>query len=245
MIAISFIVFLVIVYKAIAETLNPKQLVKRGLQGWASALRDRSLLVYLSVNILFTTYLAFVSSTLPLYLTNFVSEGSSEGSSERGFTSVVISALFAGHVGLAALCQLPMARWLNSFSRPKALMLSAVLWAIGFGLVWMTGMAPMNHVAWAALSLAVMALATVSYTPAASSLVVGLAPESARGVYLSLNSLCWAAGYFVGPVIGGWAMDQSRSVATWFWVAVALSVAGAIGILVWLDRLLKQRKLFS
>jgi MFS family permease len=235
---ISFVVLLGIVYKAIVETLNPKQTNKSGWQGWAMALHDRALLVYILANILFTTYLAFVSSTLPLYLNNFVSARAEP----PGFNSVVISALFAWHVALAALCQLPVARWLNQFSRPKALMLSAVLWAIGFGLVWVTGTAAANHLAWAALSLAVMALATVSYTPAASSLVVGLAPESVRGIYLSLNSLCWAAGYFIGPVLGGWAMDQSWAIATEFWVAVALSVMVAIGILLWLDRLIKRGK---
>ncbi|HEY9627187.1 MAG TPA: MFS transporter [Coleofasciculaceae cyanobacterium] len=236
---ISFLVLLAIVYKAIAETLNPAQVGKPGWQGWVKALRDRPLLVYVLANVLFTTYLAFVSSTLPLYLTNFVSERAQQ----PGFTPVVISALFTWHVALAALCQLPAARWLNRFSRPKALMLSAGLWAIGFGLVWVTGTAAADHLAWAALTLAVMALATVSYTPAASSLVVGLAPNSARGVYLSINSLCWAVGYFVGPVMGGWAMDQSRSIATGFWVAVALSVIGAIGVLLWLDRLLDKAKM--
>lgn len=235
--ALSFIVFFGIIYRAIGETLSPQTVNKRAWQGWAVALRDRPLWVYVTANVLFTTYLALISSTLPLYLTNFVSP-KSEG---RGFDSVVISGLFAWHVALAALCQLPVARALNRWSRPQALMISAVLWAIGFGLVWVTGVATEAHLAWAGLSLAVLAFATVCYTPAASSLVVGLAPESSRGVYLSINSLCWAAGYFVGPVVGGWAMSQSQPVADRFWIVVALSVAGAIAILQYLDRMLKNR----
>jgi MFS family permease len=234
---ISFLIFFGIVYRTVAETLNPQESSKPGLQGWAVALRDRPLWVYVLANILFTTYLAFISSTLPLYLTNFVSPRTSG----RGFDSVVISALFAWHVALAALCQLPTARFLNHFSRAKALMASAGLWAIGFGLIWLTGTVATGQLGWAALSLAVLAIATVSYTPAASSLVVGLAPISARGVYLSINSLCWAAGYFVGPVMGGWAMDQTQAIAHPFWIAVALSVAVIIGLLQWLDRLMSMR----
>ncbi|MBD3883645.1 MFS transporter [Phormidium tenue FACHB-886] len=230
--SVSFIVFFAIVYKAIRETVKP-QSGNTALQGWTTALRDRPLQVYIIANSLFTTYLALISSALPLYFTNFVA---------GGFNSVRISGLFVWHIALAALCQLPVARWLNEMRRPKALMLSAGFWAIGFLLVRLTGAVPSHQLLWAGLSLAVMAIATVSYTPSASSLVVELAPESARGVYLSINSLCWAAGYFVGPVLGGWALSQSPSVANNFWIGVAASVIATIAILQGLDRLLQSER---
>jgi MFS family permease len=227
---VSFVVFFVIIYWAIAETLHPDQPHNSMLKGWLIALRDRALLIYVSVNVLFTTYLSQVNSALPLYFYKFIPLPNT-----TGFSSPVITLLFSWYVILTAILQLPVARYLNRFSRPQVLMISALLWGIGFILTWVTGVAPMGHLTWAILSLSVLAIATVAYMPSASSLVVDLAPISLRGVYLSVNSLCWAVGYFIGPAVGGWAMDQTQQIANAFWMVSALSVLIGIGILKYLD----------
>jgi MFS family permease len=231
---ISFLVFFGIIAAAIDET-NPEHAHRPMLKGWKTALSDRPLLIYSVVNILFTTYLAFVNSALPLYFSNHIAVQSTG----EGFSSTILSALFSWYVILAALCQLPVARFLNRFRYSQALILSAGLWAGGFILIWLTGNLA-KPLVWAILGLGVMAFATVAYTPAASSLVVRLAPDAMRGVYLSINSLCWAGGYFIGPVIGGWAMDQEPWVAHSFWLVAALSVGFAVLILKFLDRLLQH-----
>ncbi|NCJ05251.1 MFS transporter [Synechococcales cyanobacterium C] len=225
---VTFLLFFGVIYGAIAETLPP-QLANPGssLRGWAIALKDQTLLIYVAGNILFTTYLAQVQSTVPLYLSQFVGGGLSEAT---------LSGLFTGHVVLAALCQLPVSRALQSMSEVRGLMVSACLWGLGFGLVGLAGVSSVGSVAWAAVAMATMAIAMASYTPVASSLVVALAPEDRRGVYLSVNSLCWAFGYFIGPPLGGWALDQARWVADGFWVAAAVSVSVAIAILAILGR---------
>ncbi|HEY9706951.1 MAG TPA: MFS transporter [Oculatellaceae cyanobacterium] len=232
--AISFVVFLGIVYAAIAETGNfDEHHAKQASRGWAVALRDRNLIVYVLVNILFTTYVAQIQSTMPLYFTNFVSGGTSKG----GFSPKIISGLFTWYVVCSALCQLPVARALNRFSRPRALTLSMLLWGAGFVLVWFTGVASTGHLIWAILALGVLAIATVAYTPSASALVVDLAPEPLRAIYLSINSQCWAIGYLIGPPVGGWALDQSPAIAHGFWLATGLSIIIGIAILQYLERI--------
>ncbi|MCY7284172.1 MAG: MFS transporter [Cyanobacteria bacterium CAN_BIN43] len=238
--AISFLVFLVVAAVALRESrpVVAGELHKRSLwQGWGEALGDRTLKIFVLVNILFTTYLALVSSTLPIYFTNFVSNAQT-----GEFSSKVLSALFAGYVALAALTQLPIARFLKRWSHPQALTLSALLWAVGFGVMWLTGTVAQNQIAWAAVGLGVMAIATVSYMPAASSIVTGLAPAALRGVYLSINSLCWATGYFIGPAVGGWAMNHDESIAVGFWIAAASSVAIAVTIAQVLNRRLSRKE---
>lgn len=232
---ISFTVFFGVVYVLISETLNQDQPETQVLQGWATAWRDRPLLTFIAANILLTTYLALINSTLPLYLTRFVSE-----TPERTFSPPVISTLFAWYISLCILCQLPTVRLLKRLRNTRVLMISAGLWAISFCLIWGMGNAKSAHPLWAAGALAVMSLATVAYTPSASSLVISLAPTALRGVYLSINSLCWAGGYFIGPTIGGWAMGESRSVANGFWIGVALSVSAIFVILKSLDQQLKR-----
>lgn len=228
---ISFVVFLVVVYKAVPETLNRDQVETPMLRGWSIALRDRLLLTFLAANILFTTYLALINTALPLYLTQFVSD-----TPAQTFSPSMLSILFTWYICLCVLCQLPIVRLLQQFSHSQALMISAFCWAIGFGVLWGAGHAVTAYPIWAGAALAVMAIATVSYTPSASSLVIHLAPESLRGVYLSLNSLCWAAGYFIGPTIGGWAMGSSRLIANGFWIGALLSVGMILLILQVLGR---------
>jgi MFS family permease len=117
-----------------------------------------------------------------------------------------------------------------------------LLWGIGFFLIWVTGVASTGHIIWAILALGVLAIATVAYTPSASALVADLAPESLRGVYLSINSQCWAIGYFIGPPLGGWALDQSQAVAHNFWLATAVSVSVGVVILHYLDGMLRSSR---
>ncbi len=229
---LSFLMFFGILYVFIAETITPNLKQHAGLKGWKIALGDRRFLIYIAVNILITTYLAQVNSTLPLYFKNFARQG-------LGFSELTISTLFAWHLGLAILLQLPIARWLKSYSYPQGLMISTGLWGIGFGLIWVCGVAPAGGLLWAVLGLGMMAIAMASYTPIASALVVALAPDSLRGVYLSLNSQCWAIGYLIGPALGGAAMDRPP-VANGYWLMLMGSIPVGLLILKMLDRQIQK-----
>ncbi|MBW4497310.1 MAG: MFS transporter [Oscillatoria princeps RMCB-10] len=245
--AISFLGFCGVIYFAIAETYQPAtpetaeektNHSHSSLNGWAAALRDRALLIYVAVNIMFTTYICQIQTTMPLYFSDFISAGQTG----KAFSTPTISGLFTWYMASSILFQLPVARFLRRFSYPVALTGSALLWAVGFPLIAATGISPTAHLIPAILGLGVLAIATVSYTPFASSLVVQLAPESLRGVYFSINAQCWAVGYFIGPPLGGWALDQSPAVAHSFWLVLSLSAGVAILILQYLDRLLGERK---
>ncbi|MEM8675474.1 MAG: MFS transporter [Cyanobacteria bacterium P01_G01_bin.67] len=234
---ISFAVFFAVIYFAIAETyqFSAAATVTQN-NGWSLALRDRALMVFVTVNILFTIYLAQVQSTMPLYLKNFVQVNTGIGFSEQ-----VISGLFTWHIVFAALCQLPAAWLLNRFSRIAGLTFSMALWGLAFILVWVTGVMSEGTLAWAILTLGVMSLGMVTYTPIASGLVADLAPESLRGVYLSINSQCWAIGYFIGPSLGGWALDHPQF-TNYFWLTCAISIIPGIIILRYLGQLMKIQK---
>ncbi|MEG4229944.1 MFS transporter [Microcoleus sp. N9_B2] len=238
---ISFIVLFAVVAIAISETYKPSTATdaspKNLKNGWMVALNDRTLLVYASVNILFTLYISQIQTTMPLYFSKFVQVGTSG----TGFSTGTITVLFAFSTFLTVALQLPIVKALRGFSHPKALMISALLWGMGFIAIGLTGMAATGNLFLAVLGLSFLSLATVAYTPFASALVVDLAPESLRGVYLALNSQCWAIGYLIGPPLGGFALDQGKWGADNFWLGLAVSVILAIAILQKLDRMLKTR----
>jgi len=235
---ISFLVFFLVIYFAIQESyqFDEEAPAKNPFSGWGVALRDRAFLVFLAINILFTSYIAQIQSTLPLYFRNYVHTGGEA----MGFSPEIISALFTWHITFAAIMQLPMARFLNRFRRAQALTFSFSLWLIGFVLIWVTGITQQAPLMFAILTLGILSLGLNSYTPSASSLVADIAPASLRGVYLSLNSQCWAIGFFVGPPIGGWALDQSRVITDQFWLAVATTTLIGMLVLRYLNRLLES-----
>ncbi len=230
--AISFLVFLVVVYGSIQETADFASHRTSALAGWLIGLRDRTMVVFLLVNILFTTYMVQIQATLPLYFSNSI-QGSLSG---KGFAPDTISILFAWHILLGMLFQLPIVHWLRHWSRPNILLGSAWLWGIGFVLIWVTGVIPGLSLLWATLTLAVLGIASVLYTPAASAYAVELAPDGLRGVYLSLNSLCWAIGFLIGPPLGGLAMDQPHPWVDYFWLIMAVTTIPVVWVLHWLDR---------
>ena len=237
---ISFVIFFAVVWGAVSETYKPSisaETGKKGKQnGWMVALRDRTLLIYAVVNTMFTLYIAQIQTTMPLYFTNFVSV---DGSG-KGFSTATITILFAFSTFLTVALQMPIARALRRFSCPRALMISALLWGIGFIAIGLTGIAAIGNLFLAVVGLFFLSVATVAYTPFASGLVAELAPESLRGVYLSINSQCWAIGYLIGPPLGGWALDRGQFAANNFWLALAISVMLAIAILEIVDRRLKK-----
>ncbi|RCJ15869.1 MFS transporter [Nostoc sp. ATCC 43529] len=233
--AISFLVFFGVIYVGIAETEKQETDHEKTeyFASWMAVLKDGRFLVYITANIFFTIYISQIHSILPLYFKNFVIE-----SNDKGFAEAIISRIFAWHLIVAIIFQLPITSVLKRCSHTLALTISAILWAIGFGLIWLSGTAASGNLVWAILALGVFAIAIVSYTPSAASLVTELAPENQRGVYFSINALCWAVGSFIGHPLGGWALDQPRMITDRFWLGFSLSVAIAVAILQYLSRIL-------
>ena len=234
---ISFIVFFGVIFAAIKETNRVFEKSLSYRKGWGEnwwiALSDRTLLIYVIVNIMFTVYVSQINSTLPLYFSNFV---------QGGFSPGIISGLFIGYTAISVIFLLPLSRWLNRFSHAQALSFSALLWGVGFIVIACTGLVENNALVLASLGLGILALAVVCYTPASSSLVADLAPDSLRGIYLAINAQCWAIGYLIGPPLGGWALDQSPEIVYNFWLGLALSILIALLILKNLDRRIKLQK---
>lgn len=205
--------------------------------GMIAALKDRALLVFMLANVFFTTYVALVSSTIPLYFTNFVA-----GNDPIPGVSVVGTAgLFTGcYIGVGAVLQLPTTSILAPLRRIFVLMGAMVLWAVGFALLWAAGTFAEGQFIWAIVALCVLSLASVAYKPFFVATVSDLAPPNLRATYVAVSSQCWTIGYFLGPLVGGWAMDQSPIVAHRFWLVVAMSVSVCLALL-WAFEVLHTR----
>ena len=225
--AIMLILFLMLVQFGVTETQAASE-KKETMQGFVVALKDSALRLFFVVNVLFATYIALISSTLPLYFTNRVAAA--------GITQTDVSSQFTWwYVGLGALIQLPLVQVLGSLRQVSVLTISMLLWGLGFLLVWMSGLvatAPVGMI----LSLGVFSIAGAAYKPFAPTMVAELAPVSLRGIYLAISYQCWSIGYFIGPLLGGWALDQSAVVSHNAWLVAAATTLGGILLLFLLSR---------
>lgn len=224
----SFVLFFGLIFVAIADQRPSERETEAQRSDWQRIRRDRVLWLYCGVNVLFTSALAQIQVALPLYFTRHLTAGS--------FSAALLSTLLTGHIILAAVVQLPIARRLNALTRWQALMVSIALWGLSFVGIGATGIVSGGALPLAVASLSLVALATVTYTPSASALVVDLAPPELRGLYLSMNSQCWAVGYFLGPLVGGWAMDRAAAIAHGFWLGGAIAMGIGFVVLWRLDR---------
>lgn len=229
-----FLAFLLLIQFGMAEQYQPDLSSKPAEPGIWVALRDQLLLIFLGANIFYATYVAIVNSTIPLYFTNFV-----EVTGETANQSITSTAsLFtACYIGLGAVLQLPIAHYFARFARVRVLMAAMLLWAIGFSLLWAAGTFEVGQFAWGMVALCILSIASVAYKPFSVAIVSELSPESARGTYMAVSSQAWTVGYFVGPTLGGWAMDQPSLVAQSFWLVVATSTIVCILLLWWFERL--------
>ncbi|PPS45283.1 MFS transporter [Chroococcidiopsis sp. TS-821] len=231
-----FLGFLVLIQVAIVETRQDTPEPTNTLQGFAVAFKDQVLRLFVVVNILFTTYVALVSSTLPLYFTNTSSRLLSTTESTQTSLASIANLFTWCYVGLGAVIQLPIVQILGSLSKVRVLMISMLLWGTGFFLVWATGIDSSIQLAIMIAALSILSIASVVYKPFAPAIVAELAPLSLRGVYLAISYQCWSIGYFIGPILGGWAMDQPPNVAHHSWLVVSFTTLCGMLFLYFLAR---------
>lgn len=233
---VAYLLFGIVIFATIAETRRPEVAPQVRLRDWGKALRDRPFVIYLFANLFFTVYASQGHSILPLFLADFVPGGNTA----TGFSERFISYFFVWHVTLKIFLQLPLTRWLRSLAHSTQLLTALTIWCGGFALIWLTGQVPNWALPLIVGAFAVLAIAEVIYAPAASALVGELAPVAARGIYFSLESECWAIGFLVGPIFGGWALDHPQTVGTDLWLYLILSAGLASGLLLLLRRTMAQ-----
>jgi len=223
---LAYLIFGVVIAAAIAETRPADASTANRWQGWQQAFRDRPLVTYLLANLFFTLYAAQISSTLPLYLADFVPGGNAE----MGFSEQWISYFFVLHSLLKIGLQLPLTRTVRSQSHVNVLLGSLAIWSSGFGLIWLAGIVPQVTLVAIIGAFTLLAISEVLYAPSASALVGDMAPVKLRGIYFSLESQCWAIGYLIGPALGGWALDHPDLIGPNLWLYLVLS-AGVAALL--------------
>ena len=182
-----------------AAVLSQIPLVRRGAErrssvgGYATALRDRSLVRLCLVN------LALVSAGIAPMLILMPAYAKVHGNVGEG----AIGVIYAVNTLTVLLAQIPITRFAEGRRRMPLLALGSALWIVAWALMLAGAVGP--H-AWAAAAVAA-AVVTYGvgeclYSAIVVPTVAAIGPDALRGRYLAVMGLSWQAGFMVGPAIG-------------------------------------------
>lgn len=145
----------------------------------------------------------------------------------QGHSPTVFSLLNAVNAVLVVIVQIPLTGLLSRFPRGRVLWAGGTLVGAGFAVTAFAD-GPGLYVA----AVVVWTFGEILQAPAGSAVVAERASEQRRGRYLGMYAAAWSAAAFLGPVSGGWILDQWGGTALWTLCAVLGAAAGCGWLLI-------------
>ncbi|MDY7004733.1 MAG: hypothetical protein SWX82_12455 [Cyanobacteriota bacterium] len=63
--------------------------------------------------------------------------------------------------------------------------------------------------------------------------------------YSVINAQCWAIGFLIELLLGGWVLDRTQIVVKIFWLAMVITAGITVGVLQYFDRRLMSENLVN
>lgn len=148
-------------------------------------------------------------------------------SSYVGLDTFWIGVLFALSGLMVAIFQYPLSVRVSRYRMTSMLAVSAVVFALGFGLLSTSTMFFLPFAC-----MAVITFAEMIWAPAGSTLQANLSPENMRGRYFGFNGLTGNVGWAIGPLFGGVLKDSMNDNVPAMWAVIgAMFILCAIGFI--------------
>ena len=160
--------------------------------GYRIVLRDRAFVLFCAVSLLPLYGYGQLWSTLPVMLHDTLS-----------LSPRMWGFLLALNALTAAVLQYPALRRLRGVDSMLLMSLGSALMAVGLG-----GATLASTVWMSAVFMVVISLGAILVLPVASTIVSHMAPVELRGRYMGVWTLVFQAGYALGPLFGGLAIDR-------------------------------------
>jgi len=121
------------------------------------------------------------------------------------------------------LFQFWISRTIRKYSPLLMMMLSAVFFLVGFGMVGIVG-----NYAFFVLAVIIITVGEMIFSPTSSTLTANFAPADMRGRYMAVAHLAWAIPATIGPGAAGLILDGSNPDLLWY-IAAGLCAVSAFG----------------
>jgi MFS family permease len=205
--AVTSLVFGVLVWRAVPET-RPERTHQAG--GFREVLKDRLMVAYVLITLMYTFVYLQAFSTLPLAITG------------QGLPTTAYGLAMSVNGVLIVIVQPLVGHWLAK--RDASAMLAVGMAVVGAGFALM---AFVSTTAGYAATVAVWTLGEIVTAGMAGAVVATLAPAHLRGRYSGLFGFAWSAGGLLAPLIGTRLLSVGQGT---LWMTVgALGVLAALG----------------
>ncbi|WP_018654915.1 MDR family MFS transporter [Actinomadura flavalba] len=196
-----------LVWRAVPETRPP---YVPGGPGFRAVLRDRVMVVYCLLTLVFTLVLMQCMTTMPLAMR-------ADGLSARAYGLVV-----AANGVLIVLVQPLVTAWLSRRDSSRVMAAGCALVGVGYGLT-----ALFDSFAGYAVAVVVWTAGEIVAATVVQAIVADLAPPDLRGRYNAVYGLAWSGGFMLAPILGTRLLERGTSV---LWLTcLALGLLAAAG----------------
>ncbi|MBI4332942.1 MAG: MFS transporter [Chloroflexi bacterium] len=218
--AISGVTFLVILllfkesFTGIREKANVRTMLCAG--------NDRRFFVFTFFSLLVFLVMGQMSSTLSVFTVD-----------RAGFSTVQYGLLLTLNGAIVVFAQYPVTRLTGNIAKPAQLSAGAALYGLGYlAMGWVVGDFPL-----AMAAMVVITLGEMIFSPTTMAVVGELSPQDWRGHYMGFYGLSETLGMSLGPMLGGFLLDQfpTNPIAIWATIS-SLAFVAAIGLQRWATR---------
>ncbi|GLW62971.1 MFS transporter [Actinomadura rubrobrunea] len=204
--ALTCAIFGLLVWRAVPET-RPERAGGRASGGFAAVLRDRVMIAFRLICLVYTVVLLQYLTTMPLAM------------KEHGLGPETYGLVIAVNGVVIVTMQPLVGAWLSR--RDHSLVLVAGFLLLGAG----NALTALASQAWAyAGAVAVGSLGEVVAASVLQAVVAGLAPVHLRGRYNAMWGLAWSGGFLLAPVVGTQLLEHGSHV---LWPTCAALTVGA------------------
>lgn len=197
--ALSFLFMLFFTKETLTGEIRSKAAGRKEDYSISIVLKDRIYILSVFLNGMIYITSAGVFNLLSLYaVQNF------------GIPESSISVVFTVNAVMCVTLQLAVIRIINGKNPIRLMCISGVLYMIG-----VCSIAFVNQVWWYCICMSVMTLGELIMSPTMSDLAAKMAPENARGRYMSVLSLARPFGQGIGPAFLGYINDMVSPRMMW------------------------------
>ncbi|MFC5753410.1 MDR family MFS transporter [Actinomadura rugatobispora] len=208
--ALSCAAFGILVWRAVPETRPASPPEDRAAGTWSAALRDRVMVAYTLITLVYTFVLMQGLTTMPLAM------------KEQGLGPQAYGLAIAAN-GLVIIAVQPLVgAWLARRDHSRVLAAGFAVVGLGYGLTTAA------TTVWAYTgAILVWTLGEVVAASVLQAVVADLAPEHLRGRYSGLYGLSWSGGFLLAPLGGTWLLGLGAPALWLSCLALGLAAAAA------------------
>jgi len=215
--AVVITLSLPLVYFFLRES-SPRERERTGFKNMFSVTQSTIFMLFILLAFLIFLTMGQMLSTLSVFTVDRI-----------GLSTAQYGLLLTINGLIVILFQYPVARLLGRFLLSKALILGSLLFCLGYLIMgWAGGFLL------AAISITIITIGEIIFSPAALSIVGKLSPVRNRGRYMGFFSLSQTLGWTTAPIVGGVLLDvfPGESLVIWGLIA-SLPLIAVLGFLLW------------